>query len=164
LNRKTHTRPIRFGPGMILLSAALAIVGFNAWNATESTSRYFEPDAGGKLREVSRPSITRTDPPPLFKPEPELILKSERIALNASQKSRIEAIDRRWRNEKAQRLAQLDASIPKRNPTKKTSVAVVNAELADYSALSRAYDAARADSWSRALAALTVKQRKEIHP
>ena len=162
MKRKTPIRPIRLGPGTILLLAALAIVGFNSWTLADPRSRYFEPDVNGKLQEVSRPSVYRADPPPLFKPEPGLILKCKRIALSASQKSQIEVIASRWRSEKAQLLTRLEASIPKTDTSRKTSVGLVRADLASYSELSRAYDAARADSWSRALAVLTVKQRKEI--
>jgi len=96
---------------------------------------------------------------PLFKPEPALLLSDARLRLTPAQKGRIEATAQKWQRRKAELLAGMNEFAPQQG-----RVDEIRAKLADYSQLSRDYDATRARYWTKALAVLTPSQAKEVQP
>lgn len=148
--------------GTIFVLAGLAVaVGYSAWTAPQGPQRkVLEAGADGRLREVSSPSASSQPLPPLFKPEPSLLLEhGNALKLGPKVRMEIESLDAKWQTERMDLQARLDDATPKIEPNSKSSIAVLNSELADYSEVSRVYGAARERWWNLAFGLLEPKQQ-----
>lgn len=94
---------------------------------------------------------------PLRKPEPRQLL---RLELKQAQRARIAKIASDWeayRSSVDSQVAELQSSLRKGGRTADG----LRADLQDFAATSREYDATRERYWREALAVLTPSQRKE---
>ncbi len=127
-----------FGPGTWVTLAAVAVIAtigyMNSGSAPASTSHL--------------PSATH----PLWKPEPASLLS--RSDLSAPQRTRIGAISAAWQAEKGKLEQAMAGFRPAQGRTEQ-----ISASLADFSDLSRAYDASRSQAWNQALNVLTASQK-----
>ncbi len=94
---------------------------------------------------------------PLWKPEPGLLLTQAGLSLTAVQIEKIRAIDSAWQRERDQLGRAMDGFSPSRG-----RVDQVQAQLGDYSKLSRNYDAARTLHWEAAIRVLDSNQRRLV--
>ncbi len=163
MNEKSPKRPFRFRLGTALMLAGVVFVGTYSWNSTKQVDRkYVEADANGRLREVPRPSTTAKAPPRLFKPEPRLVLDLSALNLGPAQKREIERLQAEWMSDRDSLQSRLEGASKAINPTAKTSVAILNSELSDYSELSRRYNETRERYWQQALGTLTASQKRLV--
>lgn len=105
---------------------------------------------------ASLPTVSRLPAPerPLWKPEPRLLLDNPALDLTETQRSKIEALDRRWTAERSRLFEAMRGFQPKRG-----AEAQIRDHLEGYSELSRRYDRERNGAWQEALAVLSPKQR-----
>ncbi len=94
---------------------------------------------------------------PLRKLEPQALLTRTDLNLDAPQRGRLEAVDRAWQAEKLRYQQAMEGFRPKQG-----RVEQISANLAGYSELSRAYDAARQRYWSEATKVLNQGQLKLV--
>src|SRR5262249_37494366 len=108
--------------------------------------------------------------PPLWKPEPEWILKHEAsLALTSDQKLKVTALDAEWRTNKQALLedaVQSSAAVSKLLGETKdhrgASVGLIQRGLGEYTEDSRQLNALRADFWLRAIHTLNENQQKKL--
>jgi predicted transcriptional regulator len=169
LNKHNPDRRRLFGPGTIAMIVGL--LGFGLYSFLSRPGEiervYYEADAAGKLRQVERPSHIRSSPPPLWKPEPAALLEHQReLRLASDQIRRIESIESAWVAKKEDLEARIKREVEflGTESRKPASVAAVNSQLGDYSALSREYARLRKEAWDSALALLSRAQRSALAP
>ena len=171
-------RWLRLGPGtiiaLIVAVAALASGRLNEPNkAALSAGRVvYEADAQGRMRRVdaAAPPPRPLALPRLWKPEPRMVLdRQSELHLTSGQRRTVAALDAGWRHDRAQLEAEMQPIATRagqgagaESETQGVSMAQLRQGLADYSELSRAYDARRADYWQRAVAVLTARQRRTM--
>jgi hypothetical protein len=174
---KQKSRPKIFGLGTILaLILAVVIIG-SGWftgggqTGPRSGNTAFEADAHGRMRRVSAPSDTAAEiPPPLWKPEPDFLAQhAAELQLDAARCRSMDALDAAWRREKSQWEAEMrsaldgpGALLQEPSSAKRVSLAQVRQGMSEYSAISREYDARRADVWEQAADLLTEAQRRKL--
>jgi hypothetical protein len=93
----------------------------------------------------------------LAKPEPRGLLSDSRLNLAQTQRARIVAIDDLWQRDKSRLEQAMSRFLPRQG-----RVDEIQSTLADYSQLSREYDATRAHYWAAAIAILNESQRREV--
>lgn len=165
--QRTHRRArlrLRFGPGTLLALIAAGFLLASQWQArsARTTARYLEADAAGRLRPVERAAPAANPAPPLWKPEPGLLLaQGARLRLTSRQRQAAAAIDRRWRRESAGLRSRMERALPGVPTDGERGVALRDLEngMAPYAELSRLYDARRGLAWAHAEALLTAGQR-----
>lgn len=165
MNRtEPKNRWFRVGRGTQIMVLGLAVFGAYSVISQPSApqSVYFEADRSGRLVRVDRPAASPKPLPPLWKPEPQLILDERvRLGLDDGQARSIQQISDRWTTIKRELESSMSASAPKPSGSQE-SVGEISGGLAGYSALSRTYDAKRNASWSAALSRLTREQRADV--
>lgn len=147
------------------------LIGLGLFAAFGSMSRpgssktvYFEADKLGKLRQVDHPAWPRGGLTPLWKPEPGLILKAEVSGLTSGQTKEVSDLSKEWESVKADLLRTMDretAFLASASASRKAPPGLQES-LANYSELSRLYEAKRASAWSRAAALLSKAQREQL--
>lgn len=152
------------GPGtkaMLLGIVVFAI--YSTWERPSTPSaRFFEADQSGRLVEVDSPRRKASTVPPLWKPEPDLLLKSQsRLRLRSHQSKSILQLSSLWNAEKSRLQSQL-ATFDVKSDGSKVALASLRMSMAEYSELSRQFDHARNQSWSAALEVLDSGQRSEL--
>lgn len=163
MNQQPKRKRVLIGPASKAM--LIGIIAFGAYSfATKpspSERRYFEADASGRPVQVERPSVSRPALPRLWKPEPGFLLSHRReIGLRVKQIQRIGEIEAAWALAKAKLERQLEAAA---RPTEQArSVAAIQSELSDYSALSRDFGSERERAWSSAVALLDRKQQETL--
>lgn len=107
----------------------------------------------------SLPPASRLPGPsrPLWKPEPKLLIENRALGLDADQRLKIKALDRRWTDERARLVEAMSEFTPSRGAEPQ-----IRDRLEAYSELSRRYDRERDGAWQEALAILTPKQRAKV--
>lgn len=134
--------PGRFGPGTVLaLILAIGLVAFRLSSDQNPVPR------------SQIPSPTR----PLQKPEVGELLDRQDLRLDRDQVAQLTRLSRRWQKERASLLHAMGSYRPKRGSSDD-----VQASLADYSRLSREYDATRSARWRDAIALLTPDQIRRV--
>lgn len=170
-------RWILLGPGTVMaMVAALYLIG-SGWlssrrqNADTSSRVVYQADTLGHLKKVEAPfehAVAPGSPRRLYKPEVGSLLdQTQDLHLQPSQQRRITALAVLWSRDKADLAKAMQGAtsgvvgnLENAHPGRGAAVALVQHDLGDYSALSRQYDARRADYWLRGLAILTPKQRE----
>lgn len=167
-----------FGPGTVLALLALGTLlvlgnlNHQRDGAAGAGRIVYEADRDGRLRPVDVPRDPNAPSPtrPLWKPEVHLLLERDReIALSGAQRKQIALLDEGWRRDKAGLDASMrDAATPATtamdHPASErgASLQIIQRGMADYSELSREYDARRTDYWLRATSLLSKPQRDRI--
>lgn len=145
----------------------IGVVAFAAYTfytkPSTPESVYYEADSSGRLRRVQKPSVVAVPLPPLWKPEPDLLLRhSSRLNLSAAQMAILQKVSDAWTAEK-QKLEQLiqTASKPAIS-NKRTTQKELQRSLLEYSQLSKNYDLRRSYFWRQATACLTAEQKSTL--
>lgn len=161
MKTKSHPRKRAFGPGTIASLVGIAVFAAYGYHSKSGTPKsiYFEADASGRLKQLERPSAEKTTPPPLWKPEPQLLQRHRLILkLTRLQEVQIGALASQWGSKKADLLRRIEAeSTGVRSD--KTSMVALQSSMGGYSELSRLYDQTRRFYWTSAEAALDTRQR-----
>lgn len=123
---------------------ALTIVGFNFAN---------QPAPPKFVSNIPAPTE------PLVKPEPGQLLSQVDLGLTEAQRSAIAKIDAEWQAERTRLVGAMQGVEPKRG-----DIDEVAGGLADYSELSRSFNAARSVHYQRAQRVLTESQRAKVTP
>ena len=154
----------RVGRGTQLMMLCIAIFGvysFASRPPTPNTS-YLEAGPTGRLVPAAGPLRPLKSLPPLWKPEPQLILDAkDTLRLTVVQATSVGEISARWNARKRELEAAMARFVPRVSGGHKQEAAIASS-LGDYSQLSRTYDAERNASWADALSKLTLDQRREI--
>ena len=166
----------RVGPGTILAILGAAVL-FISGKMSEPRARagvsgrmVYEADANGKMQPVESPSAAAINIPPLWKPEPEWALqRGAELNLTAAQKDQIERLRAEWAAEKqtfSQAMngsaAELERTVSPSAGHRGASMSFLKSGLADYSTLSRQYDARRTIFWQRTVDLLSKAQRERV--
>lgn len=162
----------RVGSGFLFAAGVGAMVLYGSLTRPESSAAnagqvVYEADARGHLRRVAAPTTSSVQTPPLWKPEPRLLLDdAATLHLRPDQRERLSALNTGWQREKADLARQLERAASAAGARMKTatpgpgaSPALLAGSLSDYSALSERYDHERAAYWTQAVALLTPAQR-----
>lgn len=123
---------------------AVTIVGFNFAN---------QPAPAKFVSNIPAPTE------PLSKPEPGHLLSQDGLHLTEAQRSQIAKIDAEWQAERTRLVGAMQKVEPKRG-----DLDDVTAGLADYSELSRSFNAARSVHYQRAERVLSESQRAKVTP
>ncbi len=152
------------GPGtkaMLLGIVAFAI--YSTWERPSTPSaRFFEADQTGRLVEVDAQKRASTALPPLWKPEPDVLIRHKaRLDLRAKQLDDLRQISTQWLSEKSRLQIQIDSfgGVPGQP---KPSLASLKTSLTEYSELSRTFNESRTRHWTAALEILDSAQRSEL--
>lgn len=121
---------------------AVTIVGFNFAN---------QPAPPKFVSNIPAPTE------PLSKPEPSQLLSQAGLNLTAAQRSEIAKIDAEWKAERSRLVSAMQAVEPKQG-----DIDEVATGLANYSELSRTFNAARSVHYQRAQRVLTETQRTKV--
>lgn len=122
-----------------------------------------QANAQGKLVPVDRPVVLKDAVPPLWKPEPSLLLSRDReLRLTAGQVAEIGKVSSEWDRSKAALESEIKKSTEQFSAGSRFSMASSQGELADYSELSREFDRRRQAAWSSALSVLDSEQRELV--
>lgn len=155
------------GPGTKAMLIGVAALGIYSFYTRPSDPRtiYYEADQSGTLRQVEKRGVPAPSPPPLWKPEPQLLIrKAVRLGLSSAQQEQIVHIAERWNDAKASLLDRMNREVPEMSSGggAKVSVSAVRSDLLGYSELSRTYDETRSRYWRDATALLSEPQRKVL--
>lgn len=146
---------------MLLGLAAFAVYSAYA-SPAQSKTVYMEADRNGRLVKVDHPSSGPVTAPPLWKPEPRVLLGADMpFHLASAQREQIQRIDAAWQIRKSNLLRAMRAAVPN-SPGKAESVGSLVADLSPYSELSREYDTARNAAWAQAVALLDDPQKRQL--
>jgi hypothetical protein len=168
-----------FGPGTVAgLVLALGIIVTGALNrppdqGLDAGRVAFETDGRGGMRRVEGPLTTVSEARPvipLWKPEVALLSdNAAALSLSEAQRTKLGAVDRAWRREKAALLAEMDRTSAQTSQAASATqsergapLGLIREGMTDYSALSRQYDERRRDYWAQATTLLTPAQRTKL--
>ena len=147
---------------ILLGIAAVGIVTFFS-KPSIPNSAYYEADSKGRLERIERPSQVRASLPPLWKPEPELLIRQAGgLRLSSKQMVMISAVEKDWKSIKTDLEERMKSTVPIPEKPAKLSLAALQADLSSYSMLSLEYDRQRDRHWSAAVALLSPDQAKKI--
>ncbi len=165
------------GPGTVvalIVAVGIWVFGLNgdrpAVDANLGQTRYSADhleSARGSMHASAVPGAPIAKPPPLWKPEVDLILQhGSQLQLSDRQKQRIEALHSSWTLEKTSLEEAMRSAVSSAGGTQKVaqryhsaSASQITGSLGDYSRLSQQYNEQRAACWLQALAALTTEQK-----
>lgn len=112
------------------------------------------------LDELRREIAGRPSPPPLWKPEPALLVEhAETLALRPDQLHAIRGHAQAWTTERTALEESIRAAAP---PGTRTTETGLRAGMQSVSELSRAFDLKRKGHWDAALAVLDAPQREKV--
>lgn len=97
--------------------------------------------------------------PPLWKPEPRLLLT---LPLTQTQQAGVERISRAWESRKKELLAQIEPLAVKLQSGDRASLGTLQANADGYAQISRRFDSEREARWQEALQLLTPSQRGQV--
>lgn len=162
MNISLSLRKALLRPGTLAILVGIAT--FTAYNyinpPAEPASFKFEMDPAGAVRRGNRAIRVDAGQPPLWKPEPALLLQnSDRLGLSVVQRRAVELTSSAWETKRALILAAIREATGEVSTGKTTSVDNLQADLANYSGLSREFDRERRAAWERALGLLDQRQR-----
>ena len=171
--RAPRRRWLRLGPGTILamaIAAAILISGRLSQPPTvgpDAGKIAYESDSAGKMRRVDTPATVAEAVPPLWKPEPSLLLDRDKgLALTDSQRKELRSLSTRWLKHKESLNRQIEQASAGAGTLRRSgssaSIGALRESLAGYSELSREYDAVRSQYWQLSLSLLTASQRKRV--
>lgn len=158
-------RPI--GPGTMAMLIGLLGLGIYSFVTRPEplSSRYYEADSKGQLRETAKPNVGSVHPAGLWKPEPDDLLdQGPALRLGQGQLHAIERTSDEWKLEKGRleaRLAEASTAVIK-SIEKGFSVVRRREAIEEYTVLSRRYDQQRQAHWEQAISILDETQRRKL--
>jgi len=148
-------RPRRFGPGTVLSILAAGTVFVVANHRPERAAPPIDVQA-------ARESMAkRPKPPPLLKPEPEILLRSDELRLSEAQRRQISARQAAWDETKSSLEAEMRASV---GEDLRPNEQAIRDQMRNVPELSREFDRERRAAWKSALETLTKDQIARLSP